>query len=201
MRYRLYCAVNFWEIWPWSAMPCWPSPRPSASITRYSATSNRRCTRIFFRVRSQSPKPHARHSRGPWIGMARLSTPRFYTANLKGASPSKFGVGWPRLDALKVKRGRHVGLNVLTPALVAEKFGDRHTQLRFGDGAHMIAGHHGVPAIRQGGGQRLGRAVVVVLSARQHERRHPDPRERLAWRIDGGVKNMEQRHRIAADCL
>src|ERR1700682_426749 len=65
----------------------------------------------------------------------------------------------------------------------------------------MVAGHHGVPAIGQGGGQRAGRSTVVVQGAHQDEGRHPYPSERLARSIDESTKNLDQRRWIAADRL
>jgi hypothetical protein len=63
----------------------------------------------------------------------------------------------------------------------------------------MVAGHHGAAAVRQGGGERLGRAVIVVLGTDRHQRRHPDPRQGCARGVDEGVENVEQGRRVAAD--
>lgn len=64
--------------------------------------------------------------------------------------------------------GGSASRNRSTLCAAVKKLGNRHTKLRLGDCAHVVAGHYGVPAIRQRGGQCLGRAIVVVLGTHQH---------------------------------
>ena len=55
---------SFSPTWRSSAMRSWRAPARYASITRYSAMSSRRCTRMFFRARRAEPE--ATRTAQPW---------------------------------------------------------------------------------------------------------------------------------------
>src|SRR5690242_20624226 len=67
--------------------------------------------------------------------------------------------------------------------------------------AHMAAGNSHILAEREQIGERLRRAIVAVLLAAQHQRRHGDLRDLRLGRIDERVEQRQQGLGIAAGGL
>src|SRR3546814_661342 len=78
-----------------------------------------------------------------------------------------------------------------------EEIGDGGVQLRPQHHAHVISRHGHILHIGQQGGERFGRAVVLVVLAADDQRRNGDAPDLLLGRIGEAVKPRLHRQRIA----